>query len=99
MSVAAGLADAVGGGLAGVGLAARDHHLGAEFCQKLRRRAADAAARAGDDGYSACEIERGGLHRCLPKHRHFRGARSASPESITTIGGYGFRACAKWRIP
>jgi hypothetical protein len=23
----------------------------------------------------------------------------ASPESITTIGGYGFRACAKRRIP
>jgi hypothetical protein len=29
----------------------------------------------------------------------FRGARSASPESITTDRGYGFRACAKWRIP
>jgi hypothetical protein len=36
----------------------------------------------------------------------FRGARSASHdaqlrigESITTIGEYGFRACAKWRIP
>jgi len=27
------------------------------------------------------------------------GARiGASPESITTSGGYGFRACAKWRI-
>jgi hypothetical protein len=26
-------------------------------------------------------------------------AERASPESITTIGGYGFRACAKWRIP
>jgi hypothetical protein len=29
----------------------------------------------------------------------FRGARSANPESITTIRGYGFRACAKGRIP
>jgi hypothetical protein len=28
------------------------------------------------------------------------GRREApSPESITTIGGYGFRACAKRRIP
>jgi len=31
----------------------------------------------------------------------FRGARlRANPESITTIGGYGFRACAQeGRIP
>jgi hypothetical protein len=29
----------------------------------------------------------------------FRGARRASPESITTDWGYGFRACAKGRIP
>ena len=29
----------------------------------------------------------------------FRGAQSAIPESITTDRGYGFRACAKWRIP
>jgi hypothetical protein len=28
-----------------------------------------------------------------------RGQLAASPESITTIGGYGFRACAKRRIP
>jgi molybdenum cofactor biosynthesis protein B len=36
-------------------------------------------------------------HRIYPS---FRGARlRANPESITTIGGYGFRACAKRRIP
>jgi hypothetical protein len=29
----------------------------------------------------------------------FRGARSANPESITPGCGYGFRACAQWRIP
>src|ERR1043166_6151839 len=29
----------------------------------------------------------------------FRGERSASPESITTSGGYGFRAHAKTRVP
>jgi hypothetical protein len=28
----------------------------------------------------------------------FRGAQGASPESITTIGEYGFPACANWRI-
>jgi hypothetical protein len=26
-------------------------------------------------------------------------ALGASPESITTIGVYGFRAHAKWRVP
>jgi hypothetical protein len=26
-------------------------------------------------------------------------AERASPESITADRGYGFRACAKWRIP
>jgi hypothetical protein len=31
----------------------------------------------------------------IPGRAHF----GASPESITTIGGYGFRACAKRRIP
>jgi len=30
----------------------------------------------------------------------FRDTRlRVGPESITTIGVYGFRACAKWRIP
>jgi hypothetical protein len=30
----------------------------------------------------------------------FRGiAKLMSPELIITIGRYGFRACAKWRIP
>jgi hypothetical protein len=28
-----------------------------------------------------------------------RALFGASPESITTSGGYGFRACAKRRIP
>jgi hypothetical protein len=31
----------------------------------------------------------------IPGREHLR----ASPESITTIGVYGFRACAKRRIP
>jgi hypothetical protein len=26
-------------------------------------------------------------------------SEATSPESITTIGGYGFRARAKWRVP
>ena len=50
---------------AGIKLAAGDHHLGAELRQQFRRRAADAAARAGDDGYSAREIERGVFHCCI----------------------------------
>src|SRR4051794_11183405 len=80
MGVAAGLADAVGDRLAGVRLAAGDHDLGAELCQQLRGGAADAAARAGDDGYSAGEIERGGLHGCsfvIPG----RASSAANPES------------------
>ena len=66
MGVAARLVDAVGDFLAGVGLAAGDHHLGAELGQQFRRRAADAAAGAGDDGDLAGEIERGSFTMRLP---------------------------------
>src|SRR5205085_2208116 len=48
--------------LAGLSLAAGNHHLGAESGQKLRRGTADAATGAGDNSYFACEIERRGLH-------------------------------------
>jgi hypothetical protein len=40
-----------------------------------------------------------GVRPVVDSASSFRGARSASPESITTIGDYGFRACAKRRIP
>ncbi len=62
MGVAAVFPDAVGDLLAGVGLAAGDHHLGAKARHQLRRGAADAAARAGDDRDLAGEIERGVFH-------------------------------------
>jgi hypothetical protein len=35
----------------------------------------------------------------IRKDRHSGARDSASPESILPIGGYGFRACAKRRIP
>jgi hypothetical protein len=38
-------------------------------------------------------------HEKIIKRHSGAGAKRASPESITTIGGYGFRACAKRRIP
>ena len=67
--------------LAGIGLAAGDHHLGAERRHDLGGRAADALARAGDDGHLAGEIERV-LH----------GARPASlPYTLTCCQGRGPR--------
>src|SRR5205085_7552279 len=62
VGVAACFANSPGHFLAGLSLAAGDHHLGAELCQQLRRGTADAAAGAGDNSYFACEIERGGFH-------------------------------------
>ena len=64
MGVAAGLLDAFGDLVAGVGLAAGDHDFGAEFCQQFRGGTADAAAGAGDDGDFSGEIERGVFHCC-----------------------------------
>ncbi len=64
MGVAARVADAVGDFLAGIGLAAGDDNFGAELRQQFRRGTADAAARAGDDGDLAGEIERGVFHGC-----------------------------------
>jgi hypothetical protein len=45
---------------------------------------------------SGCQIEPKGeiFFSVIPGHRE-----AMSPESITPIGGYGFRACAKRRIP
>jgi hypothetical protein len=54
-------ADALGHRLARLRLAARHNHLGAEPSQKLGRRAADAAARSGDDRHLAGQVE-GCLH-------------------------------------
>src|ERR1700686_2076423 len=83
MGVAAGLLDAGRDLLAGVRLAAGDHHFGAEFCEQLRRGAADAAAGAGDDGDLAGEIERGGFHVCLlARHSGARAARTRNPEVV-----------------
>src|SRR5207247_7468787 len=56
--LAAPLADPRRDLLARLGLAARDHHLGAERRHGLGNGAADAAARSGDDGDLIGEIER-----------------------------------------
>src|SRR5262249_50678692 len=55
--LAARIADAPRNSLAGVSLAAGDDHLGAEPRHQFGAGAADAAARAGDDGDLAAEIE------------------------------------------
>jgi len=65
MRIAAGLVDAVSDLLAGIRLARGNHHLGSQLRQQLRGGAADAAARAGDDGDLACEIEGCGGHWCF----------------------------------
>ena len=90
MGVAAGFADAVGYGLAGVRLAAGDHHLGAELRQQFGRGTADAAARAGDDGDLAGEIERGGLHGLLLHVIPGRAssARTRNPEVVARDSGF-----------
>src|ERR1700737_1362008 len=65
MGVAALVTDTACDFLAGISLAAGNHHPGAEFCQQLGRGAANAAAGAGDDGDLAGEIERGVFHSCF----------------------------------
>ena len=80
VGVAAGFADAVGHLPARIGLAAGDHDLGAELREQFGRGTADAAARAGDDGDLAGEIERGSFHSVCslllfafsPSSRHAR---------------------------
>src|SRR5208282_2138630 len=81
MRVAAGLDDAVRDLLAGLSLARGDHDLGAELCQQLRRSAADAAARAGDDGDLAGEIEGGFGHCCSFLPSSLRGAQTTKQSS------------------
>src|ERR1700722_17064412 len=82
--LAALLADAVGDLFAGIKLAAGDHDFRAKPRQQFSRRAADAAARAGDDRDLAAEIERGVFHYfCLPDFLAVI-ARSASDETIHT---------------
>src|SRR5712671_2070265 len=83
MGIAARLVDTVGNLLAGVGLAAGDHHPGAKPGQQFGRGTADAAARTGDDGDLAGEIERGVFHEKIP----FVVPRCASAH----------RGCAAWR--
>ena len=61
-----------------------DHHLG----QHQHPDRDDRGKGCGDD-FGGCEIT----------ELSFRGARSASPESIATDGVMDSRACAKWRIP
>jgi hypothetical protein len=65
MGVAAGLLDAFGHLVAGIGLATGDHDFCAELGEQLSGRAADAAAGAGDDGDFSGEIERGVFHCCF----------------------------------
>src|SRR4051794_3847007 len=100
MGVAAAFTDSIGSGLAGIRLAAGDHHLGAELRQQFRRATADAAARAGDNGDLAGEIERGGLHwslrneyrypeeprACVASRRIEAGAPVAHPSRLAEDG-------------
>ena len=85
MGVAARLLDTVRDLLAGVRLAAGDHHLGAELRQQFGRGAADAAARTGDDGDLAGEIEWGVFHLGSLRHSGTRVfASTRNPEFVGT---------------
>src|SRR3954470_19287943 len=87
MRIAAGFADAVGNLLAGVGLAAGDHDLGAELRQQFGRSAADAAARAGDNRDLTGEIEGCVFHWLFPPSAVIAKRRSNSDFHHRTITG------------
>src|SRR5436309_9869998 len=87
--LAALLLDAGSDLLAGVGLAARHHHLGAEQRAMLSDRPPDTAARAGNDGDFVVEAERRG-HGVLPcvLENDARAAPADKPRVLARRKGY-----------